>query len=70
MTLRHFLDSAYTLLVEEYQRLGIPLLTALDHAAKWSAGGKREEAGDPAEAAIARQNEQSLKELEKLMAST
>lgn len=30
MTLRHFIDVAFTLLVEEYQRLGMDLLTALD----------------------------------------
>ena len=33
MSLRRFIDVAYAILVEEYQRLGVDLLSALDKVA-------------------------------------
>lgn len=68
MTLRRFLDIAHALIVEESTKLGLPLLTALDNWKKYGSGtGPEDEDVDPSEAQVARQNEQSLQELKKLM---
>lgn len=42
MTLRRFIDVAFAILVEEYQRLGVDLLSAIDKVA--ALGGNTEEA--------------------------
>lgn len=41
MTLNQYLDVAYTLLVEEYRRLGANLTEALDRTREFAAGGHR-----------------------------
>lgn len=41
MTLNQFLDVAYTLLVDEYRRLGASLTEALDRTREYAAGGHR-----------------------------
>jgi hypothetical protein len=43
MTLRQFMDAGYTLLVEEYQRVNVDLLSALEKTQEWAAGGKKDE---------------------------
>jgi hypothetical protein len=70
MTLRRFLDVAYALLVEEYQRLGLPLLTALEKVEGLRARTVRESETpeDRSESATARQNEESLQQLNRMMA--
>ena len=62
MTLRQFLDAAYALLVEEAQRLGIDLISALETHSKWAAQTLLETVND-----TAIQNQRALAELEKLM---
>lgn len=34
------MDAGYTLLVEEYQRVNVDLLSALEKTQEWAAGGK------------------------------
>ena len=65
MTLRHFLDAAYVLLVEEYQRIGTNLMDAIDKTGEFRASSKPEEAETANEAA---RNEASLRQLEQMMA--
>ena len=62
MTLRQFLDAAYALLVEEAQRLGIDLISALETHSKWAARSLLEAVND-----TAIQNQRALAELENLM---
>ena len=62
MTLRQFLDAAYALLVEEAQRLGIDLITALETHSKWAARSLLEAVNE-----TSIQNQRALAELEKLM---
>lgn len=77
MTLRHFLDAAYTILVDENSRLNGNLMGALDDAAIWRAGGPPEEVVPGAsieevppavERQIERENTKALMELQKMMA--
>ena len=44
MKLRHFLDAAYTLFVEEYRKGGLDLIAAVDAMKRWAQGD-----GEPAE---------------------
>ena len=62
MTLRQFLDAAYALLVEEAQRLGIDLISALETHPKWAARSLLEAVND-----TSIQNQRALAELEKMM---
>ena len=62
MTLRQFLDAAYALLVEEAQRLGIDLISALETHSKWAARSLLEAVND-----TSIQNQRALAELEKMM---
>ena len=62
MTLRQFLDAAYALLVEEAQRLGIDLISALESHSKWAARSLLEAVND-----TSIQNQRALAELEKMM---
>ncbi len=55
MTLRRFIDVAYAILVGEYQRLGVDLLSALE---KVSALG-----GEPVDEVAKIDNKQSMQEL-------
>lgn len=66
MTLRQFLDAGYALLVEEYQRLGTPLMEALEKLQDMSAHTKKP--GEVvAESAVISQNEASLRQLQQMM---
>lgn len=38
MSLRRFLNVAFTIIVEEYQRIGVDLLSALERVEEWSEG--------------------------------
>jgi len=67
LSLRRFLDAAYVCLVESYQAAGMNLIEALESTAEYRAGGVKKDAPPPTEAAVARQNERSLAELQKLM---
>jgi len=63
MKLRHFLDAAVALFVEEYQRTGMDMLSALDAMKQWAAGdGEKSEARPDAP-----QNAASLQQLNSLM---
>lgn len=76
MKLGHFLDAAYALLVQEYQRLGTDLTTALKQLSEWQAGGPKEEVTEEvvqrerpsSEVITAQQNAQALAELQSMMA--
>ena len=74
MKLGHFLDAAYAVLVEEYQRLGTDLVTTLRQLSEWQAGGPQEDLGEEpqqgnvSDIEIARQNAQALSELSNMMA--
>lgn len=78
MTLGHFLDAAYAVLVEEYKRLGADLQTALAELDDYRAGGPkgdaefRDRAADQrrTEAAEVLENQKSLAELQRMMATT
>lgn len=59
MTLRRFIDVGFAILVEEYQRLGVDLLSAIE---KVGALG-----GDPVDAAPKIDNKQSLDQLMAMM---
>jgi len=72
MSWPRFLDCAYTLLFDEYQRLGLDIVTVSERMEDW----RRERVSDesaaaaaPSAAAVARQNTQSLGELQAAMAS-
>lgn len=54
MTLRRFIDVAFAILVEEYQRLGVDLLSAIDKVA--ALGGEPEPTPDK----VAEQNAKSM----------
>jgi hypothetical protein len=71
--LRGFLDCAYAILVEEYQRLGIDLLTAVEKLGDFAAGHRRTdgaiplEAPEPDERSVVRQNQLAMVQLQKMM---
>lgn len=68
MTLRQFLDAAYALLVEEYQRLGVGFIDAIDKTAKWRAGDGQGPPAPPSPEEVARQNDAALTQFQTLMA--
>lgn len=61
MTLRRFVDVAFTILVEEYTRLGTDLLTAIDKVAALGTDG------EPAPEKVAENNAQSMQALMGMM---
>lgn len=61
MTLRRFIDVAFAILVEEYQRLGVDLLTAIDKVG--ALGGGPAEPEPPAV-----DNQQSMQQLMGMLA--
>lgn len=72
MRLPRFLDCAYALLFEEYQRLGLNIVDASERLEEW----RRERVAEavnavatPDEDAVARQNVRSLIELQAAMQS-
>lgn len=78
MTLGHFLDAAYVVLADEYQRIGTDLQTTLKELEQYRAGGPGEEQPEleitrqprNEEARLAAENERGLAELQKMMAGT
>ena len=66
------MDAAYSLLIEEYTRVGISMLDALDQTSALRAGGTASESqpDTPAvqsEAALAKQNDAAMRELQRQM---
>jgi hypothetical protein len=70
MKLRNFLDAAYALLVEEYQRIGVNLIEAVERVNESLGLTDDAQAGQlsPSDSEITAQNERALKDLQKLMA--
>lgn len=64
MTLRQFMDAGYALLVEEYQRVNVDLLSALEKTQEWAAGGTQDQALTTSK----NQNDQSMAALTARMA--
>lgn len=60
LTLRRFIDVAFAILVEEYQRLGTDLLTAIDKVGALGSSDPAEAAPVPAPADNARSMEQLM----------
>lgn len=73
MTFPRFLDCAYALLFEEYQRLGLDIVTVGERMEEWRKDRRRPDEAAASEVtkeeALARQNEQSLLELQAVMGS-
>jgi hypothetical protein len=67
MTLRRFLDAAFALMVEEYQRLGSPLIETLEQLGEYRARSSEAPSVEKVEQDIARRNEESLRQLQQLM---
>ena len=69
LSLRRYLDCAYALLVEEYQRLGKDLMTATEELKDYRSPAPDVPVSTAAksEADVARQNEESLRELQRMM---
>ncbi len=63
MTLRRFIDVAYAILVEEYQRLGIDLVSALEKVGRLGSPDPQEAAAVPAPV----DNAKSINELMSMM---
>ncbi len=67
MTLRQFLDAGYALLVEEYQRLGTPLMEALEKLQPMAAQVRKPDDVSVSEAVIVSENEASMRKLAQMM---
>ena len=67
MDLRQFLNAAYALLVEEYQRLGMDLLTAIEKVAESIGLTIPEPAVATEKIPTAADNDRALAELKKMM---
>jgi hypothetical protein len=65
MTLKQFLDAAHVMLFDEYQRVGVDLLTAIEKTAQWGSGVRLE-----AVPQATRQNEAAMAALTGRLAST
>lgn len=61
MTLRRFLNVGFAILVEEYQRLGTDLLSAIDKVR--ALGGDEAETSVPEPEQVAANNQQSMTQL-------
>jgi len=68
VTLPRFLDCAYVLLLEEYQRAGQDLLTAVSSLSKWAPGQQEPEQFN--EEAVAARNTASMQMFQKMMRGT
>jgi len=66
MTLRQFLDAGYTLLIEEYQRLGMSLMEALEKLEPMRAHVPRADV-PVSEAVVVSENEASMRKLVQMM---
>lgn len=69
MSLRHFLNCGYTILLEEYQRWGKNLFEATDELAEYAEGFPRPDAVPASgnERAVVSQNQKAMTELSKLL---
>jgi hypothetical protein len=65
MTLPRFLDCAYTLLFDEYQRLGMDLMTASEKLGDWQTKPAQVEVRR--EETVAAKNTQAMQDLQKMM---
>lgn len=74
LTLRQFLDAGYALLIEEYTRVGVSLLEAVDQTANMRAGGPSVQSEDgasvPANVPSDKDNQRAMRELEAMMGNT
>jgi hypothetical protein len=69
MSLRRFLNVAFAILVEEYQRMGVDLMTALEKLAEVGEGAAAEPAvAGPSPRQVA-ENKSSMEALSGMMAS-
>lgn len=66
MTLPRFLDCSFTLLFDEYQRLGHDILTAQEKLSDWAPGGTEQVQAVRQESASAK-NDQALAQLQSVM---
>lgn len=69
VVLEQFLDAAYVCLVDSYQAAGMTFIDALEATAEYRAGTLRSDTS-PTEEAVAKQNQDSLAELQRMMAGT
>jgi hypothetical protein len=65
MTLPRFLDCAYVLLFDEYQRLGHDLVTTSEKLSSWGTVPEKK-----AEENVAAKNTQALQELQSMISGT
>lgn len=65
MSLRRFLNVAYAILVEEYQRLGVDLISTLEKLSEWGES-KEPDRAQPSRS-TATQNQQSYNMLGQMM---
>lgn len=65
MNLRQFLNVAYTLMLEEWIRVGVGLEQALENMASWREGGPPSE--ETLEANLAAQNQSAMEQLQAQM---
>ena len=67
MSLRRFLNVAYAILVEEYQRLGIDLISALEKVSELGESKETRTVTRPVPRAVAASNEQSMNMLQSML---
>lgn len=65
MTLPRFLDCAFTLLFDEYQRLGQDMVSAMEKLQDWQSGKPRREEKTVETAAV--RNAESMRQLQTMM---
>ena len=65
MNLRRFLNVAYVILIEEYQRLGVDLMTALEKLSEWGEDPNPDK--QVPVAVTAAQNDQAAAQLQAMM---
>lgn len=68
MTLPRFLDCSYTLLFDEYQRMGHDILTAMEKLADWAPGKTVDTPIVVKQEALVSKNDQALAELTSMLA--
>lgn len=68
MSLRRFLNVAYAILVEEYQRMGIDLISALEKVADLGGGKATEHTTQAVPKVVAAANEQAYNAIGAMMA--
>lgn len=68
MTLPRFLDCAFTLLFDEYQRLGQDMVTTMEKLQDWQPGKPRPAGKKEAPVSTAAKNTQALTDLQTMLA--